>query len=1164
MKQTVSPITLRLHVLLLTAALWLGIGLSNSAHAGDVSLVILTKGQAYHQTTATTTILAPNSTNGLSIETPFSIYAFVQGTDAITNVTAFNVLSPEEGVEFLPEDGQFVYQEYALNNAELEEFLPPGNYSVNITAGESNHTATLNVPTTAAYPNIPKLLNWADAQHVDSLANFTLQWTPMTGGNAHDFIYVNISEEGLFELDGEGGFRFASPFIGETNQLTGQSNSIVIPAGTFLPGRTYRANITFVNFPAAGLSTNAIPGARVGVGFVRETEVTIAIGEVPPQGRIQFTAPHYFVDETNGTVEIHLVRLGGSEGEVSIRLATANLSATAGADYTAYDQQLSFEPGATNLTITIPITDDFLLEGFEDFRLGLSNPQGGVQLSIGTNTTVAIHDNETSAAGKLTFSAATYQVIEGPTNTVKVIVRRESGTTGDVGGTIQIYGGTADIEDDYDATPGETMTFSIPAGKNSATNLITINDDEEAEGSETILLRLESPTGGATLGRIGTNTITILDDENAFAFEVARSTNVENHANAVITILRTGSTLEAASVDYAVSIPELGFAPAVDAPYATTGVDFLGATGTIVFPKGVAKKNFMVKILDDLSLEGDEAIVLTLRNETNAQLGELSSALLYIKDNDLAGTVSFVMTNQNVRESVGSAKIMVIRTGGFASNIMVRLSTQAGTATDGLDYQGFTSNLVFSGKEVKKTIPLSVFQDAIVESTENLTLTLSTFEITAAGDFTPASQPGQYAGLGDKTNLTVNIADDDLGGTITFDKVLQTVNESVTNFAIILKRTGGLASNVTVRLQSANGATNPATAGSDYFALDTVVTFGPGELRKTNALHIINDTVADALLPEIIALTLRDYTGGAKPGASNAFVAIIDDESSVSFASATSSGVENKTVTITVARGGFLGSTSTVEYMFMDGTATNGVDFTGTAGTLTFKPRELLKTIIVPIATDPNVESTRETFTIILKDPTGALLGDIITNTVSITDAPAVGAIRAEGAAFFKATIRGIDGNTLSKTIDIGSNGLNVVVSSVSTNLGWITSLNGLNNKFTLGGGNVRVLNNWLQFINLHAAAPGIVNVGGDQANGGITWFYSDTTTPIGGSTTHINEIHTYVSGRAGTTGTVTIDVLDTEAHVIAGRFDYTALDDDGGKKVRIMGSFRSTGTVVN
>jgi Calx-beta domain len=1185
----------RLITLILTAALWLG--WSAHSRAGDVSLVVLSKGQAYIQTNATGTIF---STNGLGA---FSIYAFVQGTGVLSGVYAYDVRFPDEGVEFSSNVDGFSYEEFATSNTELESFLPPGRYNIDIfTAQDSNYTATVTLPATA-YPNIPKVLNWDAAQNIDPLADYTLSWTPMSGGSAQDFIILNIREEFISEANGDPEpFVYSSPFLGEPGQLNGLSNSIVIPAGSLNPGRRYYVNLTFVNFTT--YSSNLIAGAAVGVAFTRETETTIAAETIPVGGRIQFASTNLTVNEADGTLSVTLLRVGGSEGEVSALLSSVGGTATAGLDFGSVSEDVEFDDGETSRTVSISITDDSFLEGPERFRLGLSTPDGQVSLTRDTNAIVTITDSETNSAGKISFSAAAYQVIESNT-TVNVIVRREGGTTGDVGGTIQIIGGTAEDEDDFETGSGETMAFMIPSGKNAATNVLTIYNDEEAEGNETVIMRLESLSGGASFGKIGTNTLTILDDESSFAFEVARSTNVENQATAKITVLRSGSTLTAASVDYAAYVeeddiaeahtsviakplqtrkpitapsspgssapavlslarsPQKDFTPAIDAPEATSGVDFLGTTGTLVFPKGVFKKSFDVRILDDLTLESTEVIRLALRNPTNAQLGELDSASLYIKDNDLAGTVSFVLTNQNVKENVGGAKIMVIRTGGLASNIMVRLSTAEGTATDAADYVGFSSNLVFRGRETKKTIPLSVIQDSLVESNENLTLHLSTVGVDAES-FTPAGIDGQYAGLCTKTNLTVNIADDDKGGTITFDKAALSVNESVTNLAIILKRSGGSASNVTVRLQTVDAPLNPATAGSDYTAIDTIVTFGPGETRKTNQLHIINDTIADAIAPETIRLTLTEFTGGAKPGNSNAIVAIIDDESSVSFASATSSGVENRSVTINVARGGFLGSTSTVEYMFMDGTATNGLDYTGVNGTLTFKPREVLKTIVVPVATDPNVESTPETFTVILKNPTNALLGETTTNTVSITDAPAVGAIPASGPAFFKATIKGINGNTLSKTIDITSNGVNIVQSSFNTSLGWITGLNGLNNKISVSSSSARVLQNYLQFVNLHAAAPGVVNLGGNQASGGVLWHFSDISTPLRPGSPTIHAIHDYGSGQEGTTGSITIDVLDPANHVITGRFDFTAKEDGGDTFVRITGSFRSTGTIVN
>ncbi len=65
----------------------------------------------------------------------------------------------------------------------------------------------------------------------------------------------------------------------------------------------------------------------------------------------------------------------------------------------------------------------------------------------------------------------------------------------------------------------------------------------------------------------------------------------------------------------------------------------------------------------------------------------------------------------------------------------------------------------------------------------------------------------------------------------------------------------------------------------------------------------------------------------------------------------------------------------TVEYETESGTATQGEDFTETTGTLTFSITEKTKTVSVPII-DDSVDEGNETFTLRLKNPSGAYLSD--------------------------------------------------------------------------------------------------------------------------------------------------------------------------------------------
>ena len=79
----------------------------------------------------------------------------------------------------------------------------------------------------------------------------------------------------------------------------------------------------------------------------------------------------------------------------------------------------------------------------------------------------------------------------------------------------------------------------------------------------------------------------------------------------------------------------------------------------------------------------------------------------------------------------------------------------------------------------------------------------------------------------------------------------------------------------------------------------------------------------------------------------------------------------------------------TVHYATADGSATAPADYTSTSSTLTFEPGQTSKTVEVPIA-DDDEEDSGETFTLVLSDPSGAVLADAeATGTIRNTEAAA-------------------------------------------------------------------------------------------------------------------------------------------------------------------------------
>ena len=117
-------------------------------------------------------------------------------------------------------------------------------------------------------------------------------------------------------------------------------------------------------------------------------------------------------------------------------------------------------------------------------------------------------------------------------------------------------------------------------------------------------------------------------------------------------------------------------------------------------------------------------------------------------------------------------------------------------------------------------------------------------------------------------------------------------------------------------------------------------------------------------------------------------VTILDNDAAptVSFTTATSSARESVASpgTVRVALSAASGLSVTVNYLISaTGTTATTADYTLAAGTLTFLPGEVLKTIPLVIKTDLLVEPT-ETIRITLTIPTNSILGSVAAHVFSI------------------------------------------------------------------------------------------------------------------------------------------------------------------------------------
>jgi Calx-beta domain-containing protein len=148
--------------------------------------------------------------------------------------------------------------------------------------------------------------------------------------------------------------------------------------------------------PSAGTTLGAISGA------------TVSIADDDAMPVFHLDTASYSVGEGDGHLDVTIVRdtdpsLPGTvdpNGTSAVDWQTADGSAGA-ADYIGApanpDNTLTFDPGDTSETVSIPITDDSVAEGDETLGVALANPVSG-QLTDPSAATVTIHDNDVAGS----------------------------------------------------------------------------------------------------------------------------------------------------------------------------------------------------------------------------------------------------------------------------------------------------------------------------------------------------------------------------------------------------------------------------------------------------------------------------------------------------------------------------------------------------------------------------------------------------------------------------------------------------------------------------------------------------------------------------------------------------------------------------------------------
>ena len=289
---------------------------------------------------------------------------------------------------------------------------------------------------------------------------------------------------------------------------------------------------------------------------------------------------------------------------VTVDYATADGTATAGSDYTATSGTLTFQPGDTTKTVSVPITDDTVDDGGETLTLTLSSASGAdlddseatgtiqnteTLLTASFENVPSEHDGSTVFTFRLRFS-------EDPAVSYKVLRDRAFSVSGGTVKRARRVDGRRDLRELHvrPKTTGE-IRIDLPATTDcDADDAICTADDRP----------LSHSLSATVAGPVGISVADARVDESE-GVHLAFAVTLSHAAPSALT------------VDYSTSDGS-----------AQAGVDYTAASGTLTFQAGESSWTIDVSVLDDEHNEGEETLTLS-----NASKGQVT-------DGEATGTIA--------------------------------------------------------------------------------------------------------------------------------------------------------------------------------------------------------------------------------------------------------------------------------------------------------------------------------------------------------------------------------------------------------------------------------------------------------------------------------------------------------------------------------------------
>ena len=784
------------------------------------------------------------TTNALDVNVTVSGTAGLTGDYTQTGLVGFNTITGTATVHF-----------NAGSNTALVTIDPSTD-----SAGESDETVILTLNANAATPaatggytpaTSPNNAATGTILTDDTSVSVAIGTTPVAESSVTGLIYtftrtgdttgalpINFTKGGTTTLPGASGDYTVSSTAGTFDYNAG---TLTIPAGsasvtvTLVPvnDTLVEADETAILAVAAGANYGAAGSPATGT-ITDNDSATVSIAKV--NDGAETNTP------TNGKFRVTQTGLSSTDTVVNYTIG-GTATPGAGNDYTTLTGSVTILAGQTTADIDVPVLNDGIVEGTETVALTLSGfgaHDADITLGAPTNASLDITDNDTATVSiaKVNDGAET----NAPTNGKFRVTQTAMSSTDTVVNYTVAGTATAGAGNDYTTLTG---SVTILAGQTTADIDVLVLNDSLVEGTETVSLTLT--TFGAhdadiTLGATTNASLDITDNDTATVSIAKVNDGAETNTptNGKFRVTQTAISTTDTVVNYTVA----GTAT------AGAGNDYTTLTGSVTILAGQTTADIDVAVLNDGIVEATETVALTLSgfgaHDADITLGAPTNASLDITDNDTA-TVSIAKVNDGAETNTPTnGKFRVTQTAISSTDTVVNY-TVGGTATPGAgnDYSTLTGSVTILAGQTTADIDVAVLNDGIVEITETVSLTLTTFGAHDA-DIT----------LGAPGTASLDITDDDTA-TVSIAKFSDAAEPTSTGKFRVTQT--AVSSTDTIVSYTVGGTATPG-AGNDYTTLTGSVTILAGQTTADIDVAALNDALIEGT--ETVSATLGTVTGG--------------------------------------------------------------------------------------------------------------------------------------------------------------------------------------------------------------------------------------------------------------------------------------------------------------